>query len=54
MGRMYLSDKYCPACNTRLKLSRMTLRLFCEKCREFKDIEKTNIGLFNWLRVRCD
>ena len=37
---MYQSDENCPDCGTRLKLTRMTLSHFCEKCREFKIIKK--------------
>ena len=56
MGRMYQSDKNCPKCGTRLKLSRMSLRHFCEKCCEFKEIkEKTTMEkILSIGRVRCD
>ena len=41
---MYMTDEYCPKCNTRLKQTRMTMGYFCEKCWEFKTLPKTDIG----------
>lgn len=53
--RMYLSDKYCPTCGTRLKLSRMSFSHFCDECREYiKEEDIKTKEVFSWFRVRCD
>ena len=33
---MYSIDKRCPDCNTKLKVTRLEGKYWCDKCREFK------------------